>query len=196
MPNSPIVLDRQSVLDGANQSWASAQSDAFTLARLPDATRLSLRLAVDDAERLSPIAGFEIHQSINSVTGTDRLAMRLGPDEWLLLGEDARPIGKDLSTVLTDAHHSLVDVSHRQIAFAVRGERAADVLNCGCPLDLHESAFPPGSATRTLLGKAEVVLSRPVSEPVWRIECWRSFGRYVSDYLSDAARLLGITPSI
>ena len=61
---------------------------------------------------------------------------------------------------LAGLHHSLVDVSHRHVAFRVAGARAADVLNSGCPLDLSPPAFPAGAATRTLLGKAEVILAK------------------------------------
>jgi len=39
-----------------------------------------------------------------------------------------------------------------------------------------------------LLGKAEIVLIRPASEPSFRVECWRSFARYVHDFLCEAAR--------
>ena len=68
------------------------------------------------------------------------------------------------------------------------GRHASDVLNSGCPLDLAKSAFPTGTATRTLLGKAEVVIVRSDDAPTYRIECWRSFAGYVSAFLTEAAR--------
>jgi len=48
--------------------------------------------------------------------------------------------------------------------------------------------FPTGAATRTLLGKAEIVLSRWDDVPTFEIECARSFAAYVRDFLQDAAR--------
>ncbi len=43
---------------------------------------------------------------------------------------------------------------------AVSGSRAARVVNAFCALDLHPSAFPVGMCTRTMLGKAEIILWR------------------------------------
>ena len=93
---------------------------------------------------------------------------------------------------MSNAAHALIDVSHRNVAFEIAGPRAAAALNAGCPLDLHETAFPPGTATRTLLGKAEIVLIRPGSQPVYRVECWRSFATYVHGFLLEAAHGLGV----
>ena len=92
-----------------------------------------------------------------------------------------------LAAALERLPHSLVDVSHRQSALAVSGPQAATLLAAGCPLDLDESAFPVGMCTRTVLAKAEVMLWR--TEPqVFRLEVWRSFVAYVSQFLGEAAR--------
>ena len=82
--------------------------------------------------------------------------------------------------------HSAVDVSHRNCAILVTGRAAVDVLNAGCPLDLSLAAFPVGAATRTVLGKIEIVLMR-TGEDAFRVECWRSFADYAFTYLADAA---------
>lgn len=123
----------------------------------------------------------------------DRAALWLGPDEQLLLSGDAA--GAETSRLLQHAlrgmAHSLVDVSHRQIALAVSGPHAAPVLNAGCPLDLHASAFPVGMCTRTVLGKAQVVLWR-TGEQDFHVEVWRSFTHYVARFLDEAGR--GLDP--
>jgi sarcosine oxidase subunit gamma len=41
--------------------------------------------------------------------------------------------------------------------------------------------------TRTLLGKAEIVLWR-IGAAAFRLEVWRSFAPYVSAFLAEAAR--------
>ena len=66
-----------------------------------------------------------------------------------------------LSAALGTVHHAVVVVSDRMTGIGVAGRRARDVLAAGCPLDLHPAVFAPGTATRTLLGKAAVVLRRP-----------------------------------
>jgi sarcosine oxidase, subunit gamma len=127
-----------------------------------------------------------------SVNAT-RAALWLGPDERLLLGEDesAADTGNRIARVLADRPHSLVDVSHRQLGLAISGVHAATVLAAGCPLDLDRSAFPVGMCTRTVLGKAEIVLWR-IAEDGFHLEVWRSFAAYVSGVIAEAARELSL----
>ena len=148
---------------------------------LQDFARWSLRLPPAAAERLRELAGFPIAMGINRCASADgRLVARLGPDEWLLCA----PADIHIEDSLAE-HHALVDVSHRYAALSVD---SAMVLAAGCPLDLHPAVFTPGSATRTLLGKAEIVLWRLHDAPAYRVECARSFAPYVMAFLREAAR--------
>ena len=117
-----------------------------------------------------------INQPINSVTGDEYTSMRLGPDEWLLISERVNETTfEEISGAFGSQFHSLVDISHRSVAIEVVGDAAAGLLNTNCLRDLDEQAFPAGSASRTLFGKAEIILARPTQEPRFRLECWRSF---------------------
>lgn len=109
-----------------------------------------------------------------------KIVARLGPDEWLLCAPTDTP-----GFNLEGERHALVDVSHRYAALTVD---SAMVLAAGCPLDLHPAVFTPGSATRTLLGKAEIVLWRLQDAPGYRVECARTFAPYVLAFLREAAR--------
>lgn len=155
---------------------------------LPPADRFVLRLRGFSGEA----AAFDLSGPLNSVRGTPaHFAARLGPDEWLLVcpeGEGAS-VEAALSAALAGHVFSLVAVGHRNAAIAVTGPHAADVLNGGIALDLSEAAFPVGAATRTLLGKAEVVLVRLADG--FRVECWRSFAPYVHAFLQDVAQEFG-----
>jgi sarcosine oxidase subunit gamma len=117
-----------------------------------------------------------------------RAALWLGPDERLLLAEESSAIdtATRLQQALRPQPHSLVDVSHRQVAFAVSGRHAAPVLAAGCPLDLDPLAFPVGMCTRTVLAKAEIVLWRRADDS-FHLEVWRSFAAYVSGVIAEAA---------
>jgi sarcosine oxidase subunit gamma len=142
------------------------------------------------AAPLGTIAGFPVGMAINRHGAANgRLAARLGPDEWLLLGPEADGdlIGGEVATALGTTFHALVDIGHRNVAFEISGRHSADALNAGCPLDLAAPSFPTGSATRTLLGKAEIVLLRLDDAPTFRVECWRSFAPYVYAFLTEAA---------
>lgn len=116
----------------------------------------------------------------------------LGPDEWLILDEsaEAEARAKAVATGLAGLPHGLVDVSQRQLGFLIRGEKAALVLNSGCPLDLDPGAFPVDAVTRTLFHKAEILLIREDVQS-FRVECGRSFTPYVVGQIREAMQRLG-----
>jgi sarcosine oxidase subunit gamma len=116
-----------------------------------------------------------------------RVALWLGPDEWLLLAPETETgtLGHALSGALAGIAHALVDISHRQTALLLEGPGAASMLNAGVPLDLAPDAFPVGMVTRTLFDKTEIVLWR-TAETSFRIEVWRSFAPYLVELLTIA----------
>ena len=120
---------------------------------------------------------------------TDRRALWLGPDEWLLVAplDQAGTLFAGIEAALEGIPHSLVEVSHRSMGFALTGPKAASVLASGCPLDLDLRAFPVGMATRTVLAKTEIILQRIGAEE-FQIDVWRSFANYTLGYLIEAAR--------
>ena len=126
--------------------------------------------------------------ALGSASHGTNSALWLGPDEWLLLtaAGDLSGFGNRLAMDLGDVPHSLVDVSHRQLGFELKGRLAARVLTSGCPLDLGLRAFPVGTVTRTLFHKAEVVLWRRADG--FHLEVWRSFAPYVLGHLLAARR--------
>jgi len=153
--------------------------------------RWSLRLPAALAPKHAVLAGFRIALDINRCAREgDRSSVRLGPDEWLLCApeEAAAGFAGSAGAALAGEHHALVDVGHRYAAFVVEGLQAHLLLAAGCPLDLHPGVFVAGSATRTLLGKAEVVLWRLEDAPAYRVECARTFAPYVLAFLREAAR--------
>jgi len=148
--------------------------------------RYSLRAGEAVLPRIAEALGFALPQTAcRSATLSDRHALWLGPDEWLLLSAPNDPVGEALAAALSGSPHSLVEVSCRQTALIVSGPQAADLISAGCPLDLGLDAFPIGMCTRTLFGKAEIVLWR-TGEAQFHIEVWRSFAAYVWGLLEAA----------
>jgi sarcosine oxidase subunit gamma len=140
---------------------------------------------------LGSVGGFEIDIPINRcVASSEQVSARLGPDEWLLIApaSEGPDLERKVAGALGEVFCSVVDISHRNLAISVEGSRSRDVINSGCPLDLSDVAFPEGNATRTILGKAEIVLLRPAGQRAYRVECWRSFMPYVADFLRQGAR--------
>jgi sarcosine oxidase, subunit gamma len=156
---------------------------------LPFAARWILRGGADAAAEAGAAFGAAPpSQPLRAIREGSRAALWMGPDEWLLIAEDAQPdVGEALEVALAGVAHGLVDVSDRQCAIDVSGPGAARLLSAGVPLDLDLSAFPKGMVTRTVLMKAEIVLWRVDAER-FRVEIARSFAPYVAAVLMDCAR--------
>jgi sarcosine oxidase subunit gamma len=124
-----------------------------------------------------------------AATSATRAALWLGPDEQLLLAppEEGESVRAAMAAALAGRPHSLVDVSHRQVAVELKGPRAAWILNAGCPLDLDLAAFPVGMCTRTVFLKAEITLWRTAPDH-FHVEVWRSFTDYLVGVLREVAR--------
>ena len=143
--------------------------------------RWSLRLPAPLA-----LAGFALDMPVNRASRNGHACSPPGSGRMVLVA----PAGDapDFSA-LEGRHYSLVDVSHRYAAFAVEGDSAPLILAAGCPLDLHPDFFTPGTATRTLLGKAERRW-RLGEAPSYRVECARSFAGYVAGLPGPRKELL------
>lgn len=142
----------------------------------PECARYSLR--GDDAMLAAGCASFGLAQPtvLRATEADGRAALWLGPDEVLLLAA---------SGTAAPAAGLAVDVSGRQVALLLDGPDSEAILAAGCPLDV--AKFPVGACTRTLFGKAEIVLWRTAATS-WRIEVWRSFAAYVQGLLAQAAK--------
>jgi sarcosine oxidase subunit gamma len=165
-------------------------ASSHLLRALPPACRFILRGGADVIAAASGALGLPSSASpCRAAVQGDWAALWLGPDERLLIGPAARAEETIalLGSALTQRSHSLVEVSHRQVALEISGPQAAAALNCGCPLDLDISAFPVGMCTRTVLAKSEIVLWR-TAEQTFRVEVSRSFASYVSKLLATVAR--------
>ncbi|RWL50172.1 MAG: sarcosine oxidase subunit gamma family protein [Mesorhizobium sp.] len=152
---------------------------------LPPAERISLRAPQASLAALSKALGSTLPVKPKTSAMKDgRTALWLGPDEWMIIDEAGNDPLADCAKVT--ALHSAVGISHRNVGISVAGPAAAVTVNSGCPQDLSLEAFPVGAASRTILGKSEIVLLR-TAEDSFRVECWRSFSDYVFTLLSEAA---------
>ena len=172
----------------AGLARGSGSVPAAALEVLPDATKLSFRGRPSAVQAAGEAFGIQLPQTACrfGVKG-NRSAYWLGPDEWLLhaTGEHASEPFATLERALAGHSYSLVDVSHRSDAFVLSGPSSEYILNHGCPLDLSHRSFPVGMCTRTILGKATILLSRPQTD-TFHIDVWRSFAPYVWQLLDEA----------
>jgi sarcosine oxidase subunit gamma len=169
----------ESAMNAMNAVNAPAAAGA-TIAELPPTTRISLRLADPGA------AGFGLPAKIGvrSIEG-GRTALCLGPDEWLVEAPAADCDALLAALAGIGAPHSAVDVSDREITYALEGPAVLDLLATGCPRDL--GAMPVGGGTRTVFDSAQIVLTRE-AEDRFHLTVWRSFAPHVRALLDIAAR--------
>jgi len=180
-PAATPSVERRPALAGRNTAATDAKVEV-----LSPAERISLRAPEASVAALSKALGVTLPtKPKTSVTKAGRTALWLGPDEWLVIDEAGNDPLADCAKV--SALHSAVGISHRNIAISVAGAGAAATINAGCPQDLSLEAFPVGAASRTILGKAEIVLLRTAPD-AFRVECWRSFSDYVFTFLSEGSR--------
>jgi sarcosine oxidase subunit gamma len=124
----------------------------------------------------------------NTVAGdASSAALWLGPDEWLVVG----PPGSEtaLETDLRATGATVVDVSANRTTLEIRGRGARELLEFGCPIDLHPRVFGPGRCAQTLLARANVLIwfVADDSEPIYRLLVRPSFAAYLAAWLADAA---------
>jgi sarcosine oxidase subunit alpha len=133
---------------------------AAELSVLPAITKFNVRTS----EPIAPPLRAAVHDG--------NTTLWVGPDEYLVLG---RWFPAD----------SIVDVSHRTIGLRLAGPRAAWCLNAFCALDLDD--IPDNGCTRTVFGKAEMILWR-LGPETFHIEVARSYAAYVWACLEEARR--------
>lgn len=175
-------------LSTARQQQVVASSPL--LRQLPPALRLVLRGGPQVLAAAADALGLPRSETAcRAVRNDSRAALWLGPDERLLIGpvEAVAEMNSLLQSALAALSHSLVEISHAQVAFEVSGARAAAAINIGCPLDLNLAAFPVDMCTRTVFAKAQIVLWRTGPE-TFRVETARSFAPYVTKILALATR--------
>jgi len=186
-----ILRETFSPLDGLEDRFGG------TAARLePVGFRclVNLRCRPDDDGALRAVEhvfGLAPPRKANSWAGaTEKAAVWLGPDEWLLIEADgyAPAIERALRDARgDDAWLSITDITDNYTGLVLSGPAARDVLAKGCPLDLHPRAFAPGDCAQTLLAKTRMLLRGLDDTPRFEIWVRNSYARYTAEWLFDAA---------
>lgn len=162
-------------------------NNGVTLTPIEAGERISLRSEDKAVAGLGKAAGVTLPRKPGtSASKGDVSALWIGPDEWFLFAPYGKGLEAKLNKVKTGLY-SVVSVDHRNTALTISGPNAVNALNSGCLRDLSLSAFSVGACSRTMIGKAEVILLR-TAEDEFRVECWRSFSDYVWKFLMDSAR--------
>ena len=163
-------------------AMTSALAAGVTITELATTTRIALRFTDPAAADL----GLPTQVGNRNTEGT-RTALCLGPDEWLVEAPEAERDALLAALANIAAPHSAVEVSDREITYALEGPAVLDLLAAGCPRDL--ARMPVGSGARTVFDTAQVVLTREAQDR-FHLTVWRSFAPHVRTILDIAVREL------
>ncbi|MEU2711568.1 sarcosine oxidase subunit gamma family protein [Streptomyces sp. NPDC007205] len=161
-----------------------------TLTEWPFVTMVNLRVdpASEAAARIEKTLSAPLPRRCgHTTTSGSHTVVWLGPDEWLVLSQtEATAVAAELREALAEAPGSVVDVSANRTTLELSGPAARQVLEKGCPLDLHPRTFGPGRAVSTTVGPVAVLLWQVDDEPTYRLFPRSSFADYLARWLIDA----------
>jgi sarcosine oxidase subunit gamma len=169
----------------------AAADAAVRLTERPFLGMLSVRVDPGSgiAAAIEGVLGAPLPRSCGEVTHHGpQTVLWLGPDEWLVVTEgSAEALAEDLRSAVSGGHAAIVDVSANRTVLELTGAAARDVLEKGCPVDLHPRSFGDDTAISTMVGRTPVVL--------WKVDATQylllprpSFATYLVSWLLDAMR--------
>ncbi|NUT24930.1 MAG: sarcosine oxidase subunit gamma [Streptomyces sp.] len=161
-----------------------------TLTEWPFLTMVDLRVAPgsEAAGRIEKTLGAPLPlQCGDTTTAGPHTVLWLGPDEWLVVSQaEGTAVAAELREALGADPGSVVDVSANRTTLELTGPAARQVLEKGCPLDLHPRVFGPGRAVSTTVGPIAVLLWQADDAPTYRLFPRSSFADYLARWLIDA----------
>jgi sarcosine oxidase subunit gamma len=162
---------------------------SVVLRELPFLTQVGLRIVpgTDAARRVEARLGTQLPTRVGEVAiGTGLSVLWLSPDEFLVVSAaDPAELTARLAGAIGTEPGSAVDLSANRTTFELSGKAAREVLEKGCPLDLHPRVFAVGSAYVTSLGPVPILLWKTGSE-TYEIYPRASFADYLGRWLLDA----------
>lgn len=113
---------------------------------------------------------------------------RVGPRHWLLQADIDREdeLNAALGPHEAPPEVSIVKISDTMTTLRITGTDVAHVLAIGCPLDLHEAAFPDDAVSFTEFFGQKALVRRCVGG--FDVSVEQSFGDMMEDYLTRALR--------
>ncbi len=209
----PELIPPVAVLGGAGGRWESPlhvmegamarlSGPPAALSGMPPRAAVTLRAAEGMLAEVGRVFGVTPPTTPNTWTASAdgcRVAIWLGPDEWLLVGPDGLAPGLDAAireARTNDPRLAVTDTSHNYTTLVLAGPRARLVLSKGCALDLDpRGPLKPGTCAQTTVGRSRALLRFTVEGPGGSgpggsdaIELWvrNSFARYMAAWLLDA----------
>jgi len=147
------------------------------VSRVNDVAQWLLHAEPSDAPKIGQATNLQLPaKMLTTAAANDWSVLHMAPDEWMLLGaeDQSAALEAQFRNSALPAH-SLVEISDRSRWLQIDGERAGRLLAGACPIDIDQ--MPEATATRTLFGKATIVLWK--NDGYYRISHARSYDAYV-----------------
>lgn len=186
---------RRSPLASYSEALAEASSAELSVAEVPFATQIGVRVAIGTTGYQKLLGALEagLPAGVGEVAGEpDGVAtLWLSPDEFLVVApegaglEQADALLNKLTEALGDNPGQVLNLSANRTIIELKGEKARLVLRKSNPLDL--GSIGVNQAYVTELAQVPVLLWRS-AENTWRIMPRVSFANHVANWLIDALR--------
>ncbi len=144
------------------------------------------------AEALGGLTGAQVVDEPRFVSGADVSVLGCAPGQWMVFAnsEAARAILASLPDSLA-ACATATDQTGAKVMVTIAGPRAADVLAKGCQVDLHDAAFPAGTAATTQIDQMVCQLWRIDDAPTYGLLVNRSLAQSLWSWLATSAAEYG-----
>ena len=126
------------------------------------------------ADALRSGAGLELPEAGRWTHADSLVAIRLGPDHFLLQRDGPANLMQQIAPIVGD-HAALIDLTDARATLRLAGPAAREILAALLPIDLHRRAFAPGRAATTLAAHLTVQLRQLDTTPTYDLSVSRSF---------------------
>jgi sarcosine oxidase subunit gamma len=191
------ILVPHSPLSGWDRKFTQLPPSVH-IAEEPFVTMVELWVDPDGPGRVaaSEVLGVDLPTTTSTCTeGETATAIRIGPEEFLITmrSPSHTEVESRLHNAVSPYGGAATDVSAQRTTLRLSGAHVRDVLGKGSSIDLHPKAFGPGTAVRTQLALADVMMIPLDSTGTdYRIFVRSSFARYLAEWLIDAAEEFGV----
>ncbi len=173
---------------GVAASWTG---EGLAIEERPALGAIAVRLRGATDRRLASAAlGLDLEAPAGTAReGAGRTALRLGPDEWLILcgRTEERALAAELIGVLAGHSGAAVPIGNGTVGLEVHGPKARAFLAKGTSLDLHPRVSKPGRCAVTGFGRIRVTLWQREADR-FLLLVGRSFSRSFWDWARDVAQ--------
>ncbi|MEM9277358.1 MAG: sarcosine oxidase subunit gamma family protein [Pseudomonadota bacterium] len=125
--------------------------------------------------------------------GKDYTAIPLSPGQWMFVSANAGSDGfGDGIQARLKKNGYVSEQSDARVVFRISGDRARELMQKGCRLDLDPSAASKGWCAQTQMAQAGVIIHQVDDKPTYDILVYSGFAQHFAEWLEHTGAQLGI----